>query len=169
MSRTVASIDCSLSHRLLSTQGLLSSLPTSSSHISTMSHPEESGVKATLLKYQDALNASSTPDVMALYTHDGIFMPQHFHSSTGTAAIQQAYEGIFKAIQLTVKFNIEEVHVVAPEWAFARTTSAGTTKVHATGAQSAEGNQELFVMHNVHGHWKIARYCFCTTNPPPQQ
>ena len=35
--------------------------------------------------------------------------------------------------------------MVSPEWAFARTTSAGTVKVHANGAQSAEGNQELFV------------------------
>ena len=134
-----------------------------------MSSSDVSAVKAVLLKYQDALNASSTADVMQLYDTDGIFMPQHFPSSIGTTAIQQAYDGIFKAIQLTVKFNIEEVNVVAPEWAFARTTSAGTTKVHANGAQSKEGNQELFVMHKAAGQWKIARYCFCTTNPPPQQ
>ena len=134
-----------------------------------MSSSDESAVRATLLAYQDALNKSSTPAVLALYTSDGIFMPQHFQSAIGTAAIQQAYEGIFKAIQLTVKFNIAEVRVVSPEWAFARTSSAGTVKVHANGAQSAEGNQELFVMQKVGGDWKIARYCFCTTNPPPQQ
>jgi hypothetical protein len=55
---------------------------------------------------------------------------------------------------------------VAPEWAFARTNSAGTATVHATGAESAEANQELFVMQKVGAAWKIARYCFSSTNPP---
>ena len=27
--------------------------------------------------------------------------------------------------------------------------------------------QELFVFQKVDGAWKIARYCFSTTNPPP--
>ena len=44
--------------------------------------------------------------------------------------------------------------VVADDWAFARTNSASTTTINATGDQVAEGN------------WKIARYCFSTTNPP---
>ena len=34
---------------------------------------------------------------------------------------------------------------MAPNWVFARTNSAGTTSNQATGAKSAEGNQELFI------------------------
>ena len=55
---------------------------------------------------------------------------------------------------------------MAPEWAFARTSSAGTTKIHATGGGGPEANQELFVLKKVDGVWKIARYCFATTLPP---
>ncbi|KAK5013224.1 hypothetical protein LTR39_003751, partial [Cryomyces antarcticus] len=55
-----------------------------------------------------------------------------------------------------VKFNIVEVKPFDSDWAFARTTSAGTTASHETGKQSSEGNQELFVMQKVEGKWKIA-------------
>ena len=77
-----------------------------------------------------------------------------------------AYTGVFRAIRLAVKFHIEEVQLIAPEWAFARTNSAGTVVVHSTGQSSAEANQELFVLHKVESDWKIARYCFSTTNSP---
>ena len=40
------------------------------------------------------------------------------------------------------------------------------TKNNITGAEGAEANQELFLFQKIGGAWKIARYCFCTTNPP---
>ena len=123
-------------------------------------------ITALLKRYEEALNQSDTEAVMRLYTVDGIFMPQHFPSSVGAAAVRQAYDGVFAAIRLTVTFHIAEVHPVSPEWAFARTNSAGTVLVHASGQSSAEANQELFVMQKFDGEWKIARYCFSTTNLP---
>ncbi len=66
---------------------------------------------------------------MALYTDDGVFMPQHFPSSVGSSAVRTAYDGVFKAIKLDVSFDIVEVRQVSPHWAFARTNSAGTVKV----------------------------------------
>jgi uncharacterized protein (TIGR02246 family) len=129
----------------------------------------ENAVAAVLAHYQDALNASDTNAVMPLYAEDGVFMPQHFQSAVGAAAVRQAYVAVFKAIRLNVTFKLAEIVVMSPEWAFARTNSAGTVTVHATGATSAEGNQELFIFRKVsEGTWKIARYCFCTTNPPPE-
>lgn len=103
---------------------------------------------------------------MKLYASDGVFMPQHSPSSTGKDAVRKAYDAVFNTITLSVKFKVEEVHQVANEWAFARTNSAGTVKVHATGQSSPEANQELFVFHKIGEAWKIARYCFSTTNPP---
>lgn len=73
---------------------------------------------------------------------------------------------MLEAITISVEFKVAEVVQVAPDWAFARTNSAGTVKVHATGASSSEANQELFVFQKIGGDWKIARYCFSTTNPP---
>ena len=125
------------------------------------------GVTALLAKYNEALNASSTDAVMPLYTEDGVFMPPYSQSAVGAAAIRKAYDAVFKAITLNVNFTIAEIVGLGPGWAFARTNSAGTTTDHATGAKSAEGNQELFVLkRDDDGSWKIARYSFSPTNPP---
>jgi uncharacterized protein (TIGR02246 family) len=127
---------------------------------------DEKAIAAVLAQYQDALNQSSTDAVMKLYAPDGVFMPQNSPSSVGAQSVRKAYDAVFEAIKLTVKFDIAEVRQLAPDWAFARTNSAGRVMVNATGESSAEGNQELFVFQKIGGNWKIARYCFSTTNPP---
>jgi uncharacterized protein (TIGR02246 family) len=124
-------------------------------------------VTALLAKYNDALNASSTDAVMPLYAEDGVFMPPYSPSAVGTEALKKAYDAVFRAIALTVKFTIVEIVELAPDWAFARTNSAGTTLDHATQTKSAEANQELFIFKKDNdGVWKIARYSFSSTNPP---
>jgi uncharacterized protein (TIGR02246 family) len=127
----------------------------------------EEAVAAVLATYQDALNASDTDAVMKLYASDGVFMPQNSPSSVGADAVREAYDAVFQRIKLSVKFRIAEVLQMAPDWAFARTNSAGTVTINATGAKSAEANQELFIFKKTSdGKWKIARYCFSTINPP---
>ena len=124
-------------------------------------------VTALLAKYNEALNASSTEAVMPLYAEDGVFMPPYSPSAIGAAAVRKAYDAVFKAITLNVKFTIAEIVEVGPGWAFARTSSAGTTTDHATGNKRVEGNQELFIFKkDADGAWKIARYSFSPTNPP---
>ncbi len=91
-------------------------------------------------------------------------MLQNSPSSVGTQAVRKAYDAVFDAIKLNVKFDIAEIRQLAPNWGFARTNSAGRVKVNATGESNAEGNQELFVFQKIGGDWKIARYCFSTTN-----
>jgi uncharacterized protein (TIGR02246 family) len=124
-------------------------------------------VSDLLAKYNAALNSSSTDAVMPLYTEDGVFMPPYSPSAVGFDALRRAYDAVFAAITLNVKFTIAEIIELTPEWAFARTNSAGTTLDHATGTKSAEGNQELFILRkDSDGSWKIARYSFSPTNPP---
>ena len=127
---------------------------------------DEKAVASVLAQYQNALNQSNTDAVMKLYSPDGVFMSQHFPSSVGADAVRKAYLAVFGAITLSVEFKVAEVVQVAPDWAFARTNSAGTVEVHATGTSSPEANQELFVFQKIGGAWKIARYCFSATNPP---
>ncbi len=128
---------------------------------------DEAAIRAVLSTYQDALNASSTAAAMPLYTDDGVFMPPYSQSAVGKAQLREAYDAVFKAITLHVKFTVREVVIMSPEWAFARTNSAGTNKINATGTMSAEGNQELFIFRKgTDGTWKIARYSFSSTNPP---
>ena len=125
----------------------------------------EKAVAAVLAKYQEALNQSDTAAVMKLYAPDGVFMPQNSPSSVGAEEVRRAYDAVFRTIKLTVKFNVAEVVEMAPNWVFARTNSAGTVKVLASDAGGPEANQELFLFQEIDGVWKIARYCFCTTDP----
>jgi uncharacterized protein (TIGR02246 family) len=127
---------------------------------------DETAVRSVMAAYEAALNASDTQAVMPLYAEDGVFMAPNNQSAIGRAAVRQAYDAVFKAITLKVKFTIAEVVVMAPQWAFVRTNSAGTQKINATGTVGAEGNQELFVFRKGDdGKWRIARYSFSTTNP----
>lgn len=127
---------------------------------------DQENIQALLKAYEQVLNSSEVAGVLKLYTQDGVFMAQHNPSAVGINAIEAAYEAVFKAIDLDVKFDIVEIEVVADDWAFARTNSTGTTTINATGDKIAEGNQELFVLQKTDdGEWKIARYGFSTTNP----
>ena len=127
----------------------------------------EKAVTEVLAAYNNALNSSDTNAVMRLYMEDGVFMPPYSPSAVGAVAVREAYDVVFAAIRLTVKFSVAEVVEMSPEWVFARTNSAGNTLNHATGKTSAEGNQELFIFcKDRDGKFKIARYSFSTTNPP---
>ena len=126
----------------------------------------ELAVAKVLNAYNVALNSADTNAVMPLYMDDGVFMPPYSLSAIGSPAVRKAYDDVFAAIRLTVKFNVAEIVEMSPDWVFARTNSAGTTLNHATGKTSAEGNQELFIFRkDSDGKFKIARYSFSTTNP----
>lgn len=120
---------------------------------------QKSAIEKLLYAYRDALNASDVSKVLPLYTDDGIFMPSNAPSAIGQEQVKASYEFVFKSIQLSIEFYIDEV-VVNGDYAFARTTSRGTTLIHASGQTVAEENRELFVLQKVNGQWKIARYMF---------
>ena len=127
----------------------------------------EAAIRSTLATYNAALNGGSTAAVLPLYTADGIFMAPFSQSSIGQAAVRQAYDQVFAELKFNVKFNIAEIVQMAPDWAFVRTNSAGTTLHHSTGKTTSEANQELFVLRRGDdGTWRIARYSFSPTNPP---
>jgi uncharacterized protein (TIGR02246 family) len=130
---------------------------------------DEAAIEHVLRTYELALNVEDTDAAMKLYAPDGVFMPPNSPSSVGADAVRAAYVNVFNAIKLAVRFDIVEIVQVAPEWAFARTNSAGTVTVKASGQTGPEANQELFVLQKLgSGDWKIARYSFSTTNPPRQ-
>ncbi len=120
---------------------------------------EKSAIEKLLFSYRDALNASDVQKVLPLYTSDGVFMPSNAPSAVGQEQVKAAYESVFKSIQLSIEFYIDEI-VVHGDYAFARTTSKGTTLIHANGQTVAEENRELFVLQKTNGQWKISRYMF---------
>jgi uncharacterized protein (TIGR02246 family) len=128
---------------------------------------DEAAIREVMAAYNAALNGGKTSAVLPLYTNDGVFMPPFSQSAVGIDAVRRAYDAVFDELKFHVKFNIAELVVMAPTWAYARTNSAGTTDHHSTGKTTAEANQELFVFKKGDdGKWRIARYSFSPTNPP---
>lgn len=120
---------------------------------------EKTAIEKLLFSYRDALNASDVNKVLPLYTTDGVFMPSNAPSAIGQEQVKASYEFVFKTIQLKIEFYIDEI-VIDNDYAFARTTSKGTTLIHANGQTVPEENRELFVLQKVSGQWKISRYMF---------
>ena len=121
--------------------------------------PEKTAIEKLLFSYRDALNGSDVNKVLPLYTNDGVFMPSNAPSAIGHEQIKSAYEFVFSQIQLNIVFFIDEI-VVNGNYAFARTTSKGTTLIHANGETVAEENRELFVFQKINGQWEIYCYMF---------
>lgn len=120
----------------------------------------------TILKtYEAALNGNDIDAILGLYGDTPVFMPQHAPALVGRDAVRAGYAHVFDTIKLNVRFDVHEVQE-AGEWAWARTSSAGRTRILSNGAEIAEGNNELFVFRREEGAWKIHRYLFSTNQPP---
>lgn len=122
-------------------------------------------IETILKSYETALNANDIEAILSLYGGDPVFMPQHAPALVGRDAVRAGYKQVFDTIKLTIRFDIHEVQE-AGDWAWARTSSAGRTRILSNGAETAEGNNELFVFRREQGAWKIHRYLFSTNQPP---
>jgi len=121
----------------------------------------EQDLERVIKDYESALNNSNTAQIMQLYSTAPIFMPQHAHAQVGTKAVEAAYRAVFETIDLNVGFNIREIEVVG-DTAWARTTSAGATRILVNNQVVDEGNNELFIFKKEGDRWKIHRYLFAT-------
>jgi ketosteroid isomerase-like protein len=92
-------------------------------------------------------------------------MAQNAPAFVGRDAVLAGYNRVFETLKLNVRFEIHEVQE-AGDWAWARTSSAGRTRILASGVEVTEGNNELFVFRRENGEWKIHRYLFATSRPP---
>lgn len=121
-------------------------------------------IQSVLRSYETALNSSAVDAILDLYGSEPVFMPQHAPALVGRAAVRAGYEQVFATIKLDVRFEIHEIEE-AGEWAWARTSSSGRTKILAAGVEVNEGNNELFIFRREHGAWTIHRYLFSTDQP----
>ena len=121
-------------------------------------------IRGVITNYESALNASNADDVLKLYGQNPTFMPQHAPAQVGRAAVKQAYDNVFNTIKLDIKFSVHEVEVLG-DTAWARTSSAGKTKILADKVIVNEGNNELFIFKKENGDWKIHQYLFSTNQP----
>src|SRR6266404_1253194 len=130
---------------------------------------DKAAITSVVSAYEAALNASDIEAVRRLYADDVVLMRPFRQSVVGKAAAQQSAPAGSSPSKLNIKFKIAEIVEMSPDWAFARTNSAGTITNKTTGATSPEANQELFIFRkDADGAWKIARYSFSPTNPMPR-
>ena len=121
-------------------------------------------IESILKTYETALNANDTNVILDLYGAEPVFMPQHAPALVGRDAVRAGYGNVFATVKLNIRFTIHEVEV-AGDCAWARTSSAGRTRILANGTEVEEGNNELFIFRKESGVWKIHRYLFSTNQP----
>ena len=119
----------------------------------------EKQIHTLLASYETSLNAGDAARIEQLYTEDGVFMPAGFPTAAGRPAVRGAYDAVFKNIRIAIHFTVDELKVNG-DFAYARTHSAGTSTVAATGVTGPEANRELFIFARTASGWKIARYAF---------
>jgi len=123
----------------------------------------EQELRTLLTNYETSLNAGDAARIEQLYAEDGVFMPAGFPTASGRPAVRGAYDAVFSNIRIAIHFTVDEL-TVKGDVAYARTHSAGTATVLATGASGPEQNRELFVFTRGANGWKIARYMFNKTS-----
>lgn len=152
--------------RLLNKTVLTSAILTSALVTSTAAFADNgtAAISHVIEQYETALNASNTNDIIKLYSKNPTFMPQHAPAQIGQEQVKATYQQVFKAIDLEVDFAIHTIEVNG-DTAWARTSSAGKTKILANNAVVTEGNNELFIFKKESGDWKIHQYLFSTNQP----
>lgn len=120
---------------------------------------ENLAIEKLLSIYGDVLNSSDVSKTVALFTRDGILMPNGAPLAKGQEQLKVTYEALYNAFQLNVEYVTDEV-IVNGDYAYARTNSRGNTLIHATGETIPVENKELFVLHKDNGQWKISHYMF---------
>ena len=126
----------------------------------------DKAVRDVLSRYADSLNRGDVDSSLALYADDAVLMTPNRDTLIGKEAIRQAYQGFAKMMAFDVRFVVQSVVTMAADWAYARTSSSGTTTNQMTHAVSQEANQEVFILkRDLSGGWLIAVYSFSSTNP----
>ncbi len=126
-------------------------------------------VTALIYEYVKKISQSDLEAMLNFYASDAVLMAEYNDPCVGVTEIRRVYQGAFEMFSLNATIAVDEVVQMAPDWIFARCHSSGTMTVKAAGQSGPFANQELFIFgKGGDGSWKIARYSFSSTNPPPQ-
>lgn len=150
-----------IAKRLLFMSLIILTLPVTAN--SDTKQTDRAEITDLLDRYQRALNGSHTNHIVPLYTSDGVFMPSKKPTATGTNQIKTAYQHVFQALDLNVKFHIDEIEQHG-NIAFLRTTSDGKIKFLEKKITIKNNSRELFILKKNNGQWKIYRYMFNEVN-----
>ena len=105
---------------------------------------DDKAIRDVIAGYEKGLNASDAAGITKLFTTDAVVMAPNNPAAVGTEIIGKVYEGLFTAVKLDLKFELDEVTVLSDKWAMARSRSKFTVKV-GDAAPQPDANHELFV------------------------
>jgi uncharacterized protein (TIGR02246 family) len=139
--------------------------------ISLPTFAADNGAKAQfeqlLNTYSKGLARKDVDGILDLYSSDPVFMPEYAPPAVGREAVRNAYEWVFETLKLDGHFQVHEAEVIG-DTAWVRTNSTGRFTVIATGMEADVANSELFLFKRENGTWRIHRYIFTASAPPPQ-
>lgn len=146
-------------------KNILTTMSVASCLIGSTAMAGEEAIRNMVFSYEQVLNDSDVDGIIQLFEETGVVMIQKAPSSVGSASVRRFYETLFENIDLDIEFEIAEIELISPEWAFARTTSSGTVRIIANNSKAQSQGQELFLLKlQANGNWKIARYAASSTN-----
>ena len=124
---------------------------------------EHAAIKNLIHSYSGAFNAADIVRTVALFTDDGILMPNNAPIAQGKEQLTASFELLLKNFQINIGYTVDEI-TVSGDYAFVRTNSNVATHVKASGEDIALLNKELFVLRRKQDEWKISHYIFNNTS-----
>ena len=105
--------------------------------------------------YGQELNNNNVESLSQLFTEDAIVVLQGAPTTIGTEAVLKFYTLLFNILDFDLKFKIDEVVQMSPEWAFVRTT---VTSFSSSSKNPSSGHELFILKKQADGNWKIAKY-----------
>src|SRR5690349_22965788 len=79
----------------------------------------ERAIARQLHRYEQALNASDADAIMSLYDDAPVVMVPNAPTIVGREALRNSITHALSAMKLNVRFSIDEIKPMSPDWAFA--------------------------------------------------
>lgn len=121
-------------------------------------HPSTQAARQLLARYAEALNAANTTLLPALYTTDGVFMPDGMTPLPASALLSKG-QSFFAKTRFHISYEAKTV-AVDGEYAFVQATACTATTELATGQEATRTSQDFFMLRQQDQVWKIFCYIF---------
>ncbi|MFY3768866.1 hypothetical protein AHYW_004251 [Providencia manganoxydans] len=118
-----------------------------------------------IMKYQKALNAGNTKEIISLYANESYSQWNNLLTADSKEKKEDQYNNLFSKEKFNTDFAIDTIWVDG-NTAFVRTHHHNGSVVTDTKEQKTilDLNREVFILHKENGEWKIILYTF-NTNP----
>ena len=112
-------------------------------------------IEQLITHYADAVNTANGPAIAALYTKDGLLMPEGFRSVNGSK-VNGEY---FKKASVTIEYAARDI-VIDGDIAFVEVRATNKTTDPTTKQVQIKATRDLLVLKKITDNWKIYRYIF---------